>query len=1141
MRKLVLGSVTCLAFSSTIAQFGHSQSVHKTDLDLPGKEVLPLAQQSSGSQKNDDSSAMKQLLSRRISLKLDKVSVSRAIQLAADAANVRVLFNDQHIAPYKSPVTLNASDMPLAEAFARILSGTDLYVAPSTPTTLVVRQRTTEQAPGKDSGQIRQAGVITGRVVDSVTGNGISGATVVIVGSQRAVSTSESGAFRFENIPVGRHSLSVRLLGYESQIIAIDVKPNEVASNTVVLRRTSTTLTEVVTTATGSQRRVEISNDVVTIDAEKLMQDAPVRNVTDLLVAAQVPGLSITPSSGEPGAPSRLRINGLGSISQNNDPVVIIDGVWVKSAFSTQDINRKIPTSSGNAQGKYVSSRLDALDPSTIESIEIVRGPAAATLYGPDAANGVIKITTKRGTAGPARWDLSFSRDWSKPVGGMPAEWVGYGINRSTSLYERCNAYDIRYGSCVQDTLFAMYPSSSFLTNEGAGHINRFSAGVSGGSQQIMYRLNVSVADQLGVRKMPLVDQTRFRLLNIPLDGSFIRPSNKRDRTVGASIIMSPRDGLDLTINFDGSQTNSQENNGVLRAINSWGALAELDRNDTISLLYTGSNAILERRSESTTRGLVSLMANWNPVHWWSGNITLGMDREYRGESGDRVDNDCVSGLCQITSNIKSSASGKSSVYTVRGQASFFPSLGWASRFLTIRPGVSADLRRAISSSEVFSVQSPAPANTNGLQGTITEPSVQALAGIGANVYIRLFDRISFDPALRRDFGGSRTLRNNAKTYPRFGTSWLVSDESFFPKSSWIGSLRLRAAMGFAAVQPDLSAVYGEYNSNKYTENGKEYIYYSFASPGNPLLEPERSFEVETGFDADMFYDRVQLTVTHSSKRNTNTLVDREIPPSIGGGFSGTRQENIAKVLNRLTTAQISALVMERDELSLRLGMNFAIHDNQIRSLGPGVSPFGKTSQRYVAGYPVGGLWYRPILGVHDANGNGLLDAGEYVMGDTFVYAGTNMPRFTSGYNVEVSVYRDFRFTAFMDYKGSFVQNRNANQLWVTSRPFWDISAPIEEQVRNEIASHAGGDFQDVSELRLQSATLTWNVPPHLVSRLKGRLVQVSLSGSNLGLWTKYRGRDPSVNATPVGEQTTDNHLVIPMPRSFSLQFRVGY
>ncbi len=323
-----------------------------------------IAQQvASGNAPIADKQTADAVLNRKISVKLTNVSLDHALQTIAANAGVSVLYRNEIIAPYRKTITLQATNESLRAIFQRILSGTSLQIVVHTKTRLLVVDGTGTTNATTNLGRQDTSGAISGVVIDSATQKRIRGATVVVNGTKRAASTDENGAFRIPNLRAGNYVLSVRLLGYASQTVSIVIANGEITSVRVMLRQSSTTLSEVVTTANESQRRGEISNEVVRIDADKVMEQAPIRTVADLIVAAQVPGVTVTKSSGELSAPKRIRIGGVGSISQNNDPVVIVDNVWIHSPFSTSEI--------ASVGSPNRPSPLDAIDPSTIETIEI--------------------------------------------------------------------------------------------------------------------------------------------------------------------------------------------------------------------------------------------------------------------------------------------------------------------------------------------------------------------------------------------------------------------------------------------------------------------------------------------------------------------------------------------------------------------------------------------------------------------------------------------------------------------------------------------------------------------------------------------------------------------------------------------------
>lgn len=1059
----------------------------------------------------------------RLSFRVESMPLNDALRKLATTGNLKLTFGDE-VSDITEKVSVNAKDQTVESILTELLKGTKVRFRTVDPRQIFLF---TDNGTKK---QDKGVGVIQGSVSDSVTNSGITGVNISIPGTVFSTQADSKGNFSLKNIPSGEHVIMFRVLGFLTTKRTVKVEEGKVVSLNVVMKASASTLTEVVTTATGKQRRVDISNDVVKVDAAKLMEAAPVRSVTDLLQAAQINGVVITPSSGEPGAPKRIRIGGVGSISQNNDPVVIIDGVWVKSDFSTQDVARQLGGQAG--YGGYLPSRLDALDPNTIETIEVVRGPAAATLYGPDAANGVILITTKRGSVGPARWDFHYSHDRKAPSGKHPLSYQGFGHTPFSDEPTRCTALEVANQYCTQDSLVIWSDAEPLLKREGTGSVNLLSASVNGGTRQVRYNLTAGLSDQAGTRRLNEIAQARGRLLSIPIENRYINPSRMRDRRLSTRIDLSPREGLDFSLSLEGSQQNSNEDAFNL-------AFGTIGVYDSMIVTNTTGTTTLEKKGSRTTRGLVSLVTRWNPTSWSLFSTTFGIDKEVQREVLNAELSNCNRATCAQSSVKEETAGRDASVYTIRAQSSFTPSLGRADRFIRIQPGVTFDLRRQVNYRHSALIERFADSTT--LRGDFLDGPTNAIGGVSLNANIRLFDRISFDPAIRHDFSGAKELQNNSKSYPRFGTSWLVSEEPFFPQSEWFSTLRLRGAFGYAAVQPKLSQLYGRYSLNNANISGTSVPVIRISAVGNPNLQPERSSEIEVGFDADMFHERIMLTLTYANKQNRNTLIDRPLASS--AGVIEARQENIAKVVNQSTMIQVIARPIERDNFRVRLTSNIAFSHNEIKSLGSGVSPYGTFEQRYVEGYPVGGLWSRQVLGVIDANNDGFIDQTEMVFTDSFAYMGSNMPRYTMGHNIEVGFLSNFTFNAFIDYKGPFTQNRAiaSNSL----RGYWDPNSSREEQmipiIMTRLGSGGNKDLQTVRELRLQSASISMNVPMHIVRRLGAQSVHVSLQGSNLGLWSQYRGRDPGINSSPIGERLTDASNTIGLTRNYSLQFRVRY
>jgi len=236
-------------------------------------------------------------------------------------------------------------------------------------------------------------GTITGRVTDRATQAGIGDAQVLVVGTTRGARTNDTGQYRLPGVAAGPVRIRVLRLGYEAETRTVDVDANGTATADFALGATATRLDQVVVSATGeSEVRRESGNNIATINTDSIPKTV-VNGVSDLL-SSRAANVIVTQTSGTTGGGSRIRIRGSNSLSLSNEPLIIIDGIRAISdvSGSTIDIGGQNP------------SRLDDLNPEDIDDIQVIKGPAAAALYGTAAANGVVQITTKRGRSGKTKW-----------------------------------------------------------------------------------------------------------------------------------------------------------------------------------------------------------------------------------------------------------------------------------------------------------------------------------------------------------------------------------------------------------------------------------------------------------------------------------------------------------------------------------------------------------------------------------------------------------------------------------------------------------------------------------------------------------------------------------------------------------------
>src|SRR3989449_10970223 len=253
-----------------------------------------------------------------------------------------------------------------------------------------------------------QQGTVAGRVTDQASGQPLVGARVSIVGTSLVTSSRAEGRYQILNVPAGQVTVRATLIGYAAASRSTTVGAGETATADLMLLLSPYSLDEVVVTATGEQAKKQIGNVINTIRADTLVMNRPIDNMNDL-INAKAPGVEVL-AGNLTGAGARVRIRGTNSLSLNNEPLYIIDGVRMTSG------NRSDAASTIGIGGTN-PSRVNDINPEEIETIDVIKGPSAAALYGTAASTGVIIISTKHGQPGPARWSIYGEQSEERRVG----------------------------------------------------------------------------------------------------------------------------------------------------------------------------------------------------------------------------------------------------------------------------------------------------------------------------------------------------------------------------------------------------------------------------------------------------------------------------------------------------------------------------------------------------------------------------------------------------------------------------------------------------------------------------------------------------------------------------------------------------
>lgn len=963
------------------------------------------------------------------------------------------------------------------------------------------------------SGLLAQA-TVQGTVTDE-GGEPLVGAQVRVVGTDQGAVTGGDGRYQITGIPTGPVELEAIFLGYRSQTRS----PNLVEGNNTVdfaLTASPIELDAIVVTGTaGAVQKRAIGNAISQIDAVEVVEKAPVSSLSELITGRSA-GTVVLPSSGTVGTGSTLRLRGLSSITQSNEPLLYVDGIRIdNNDEATNEVD-------GFTVGGQGPSRLNDINIGDIESIEIIKGPAAATLYGTEAAPGVVQIITKKGRSGDTRWNVRGS--W----GTIDLEIAEFEDN-----FGVVDPNDLPKGVSSLDELEAVFLEKELEDGTWLIKQDPFEQLIDIGNYQD-YNLSAS-----GGRD----EFTFYASGNFTTEGG-VMPANFAEKMGGrANFQWNPSNVFDMAISSGYVNNEIRLPNNDNNIFGFWGNLTLATPagiretgagNFEFGEPFTSAEDVRKIDSRFTNdRFTGSVTANFNPLPWFRNRAILGMDLNAE-ENFQFIPFGAVANLNPEgeKTNIRHTAVNITFDYNARATFDLTPSLQSETSFGTQVTNENRDEVVA------FGQDFPAPGvstvsaagNTEGFE-TRTE---DATVGLYIQEQIAWQNRLFLTGAVRFDDNSAFGSDFDYETYPKVSASWVMSEEPFFNVPG-LDMFRLRTAYGFAGQQPAAFAAERQF-APVAIKGGIPTI--TPDQLGNPELGPERSREVEVGFDAGFWNDRIGLEVTYYDKVTEDALVARIVPPS--SGFPTNQLTNIGELKNTGWEMSIDGLLVDTSFLDYSFLANLATNDNEVTSLGgePGFPTPNSFNQRVEEGFPLDGVWGREIVG-RDENGDPILSTE----GDTPTSAGKSFlgrttPDFTLSFGNTVTLWDDLQIYALFDVRRGFVidnnntgfeaafgSNRAANdpdleRLFLDQIFFFNADEPtlfIED-----------GDFVKFREL-----SVNYTLPESWSAAMRAQRASVTFSGRNLHTWTDYSGVDPEVNGFGQGDIERTDFLSVPQSRRF--------
>jgi TonB-linked SusC/RagA family outer membrane protein len=975
-----------------------------------------------------------------------------------------------------------------------------------------------------------QTGTIAGRVMDQRSALPIADARIEIQGTSRTAATDAEGRYRIADVAPGARTVVARRIGYAGQRLSVTVATEGETTADFSLVPSALTLDEVVVTGTaGAEELRSIGSKVATIDATEALSLSAAPTLGTLL-SGRAPGVVVTTSTGRVGAGPAINIRGRSSIGLGNSPLIYIDGVRVDNAVQVG------PGGGGgfSAQGSQIGGRLNDIPPEDIERIEIIKGPAASTIYGTEASSGVIQIITKKGAAGPRpqfSLQMQQGRSWFRDAEG-----------RLPTNYAACNAAAILPTSptpgCHNQAVGTIVTWNALEQEKARGRpifrsggSSLTSGSISGARNDVRYYVSGAFERDKGIEPNNELQQVSMHAnldlalhptVNVSTSVNYVDLRARLGNDIGASamfatvfghsVLFPAARGFSLGFTPEITQEYWDNQQDVSRLTASGriehAPLSWLRHRLQMGVDYTGDDSRnLERFiPASVTNPFISATTAGGRI----GQILrrgIGLTTDYSATATTRV-----------RGPLSQSGSVGLQVFRKSDDFSFLGGFGF--------PGEGIET--------VSGAANPLPSQQ-------TE-QVNTTIGMYAQEKLDWRNRLFFTAALRVDNNSAFGEDLKWVTYPKVDASWVVSEEPFWRWTRAVSAFRVRAAYGESGRQPQtfsalrtFSPVQGPGGTNAVTPG----------SYGNPDLRPERGKEFEGGFDIALF-DRVNVDVTYFNKKTTDLIINQAIAPSTG--FSGSRPMNLGRVDNQGFEISAASEIFESNSVRWDLQASVATNRDEIKDMGGVPSVISAAGQFNQVGYPILGIYSRRVVSADrdpatNLATNVLCDGGAgqapvACATAPFVFLGTPTPKLSGTVGNTVTLFNNLRLYAMVDFKrGHLILNQNelircafllgAGMCEENFYPQNFSPLRLAESVGTANPTHIIDQyFEDASFAKLREVSASYTVPKRWVRGASD--ATISLAARELHTWTGFRGIDPDVNSQGSASGFTGNQAVTP-------------
>lgn len=977
---------------------------------------------------------------------------------------------------------------------------------------------------------------ITGRVTDIQTGQPIAAVQVFIAGSGIGALSQQNGRYLLLNVPAGTHELTAERIGYVSITQQVTVAAGETTVLDFQLREQALAMDELVITGVpGGNRRRAVGNVVTSVDAAAIAESAPIPLVQSILTG-RTAGVNMTSIDGQVGTGAVIRVRGESTLSLSPNPLIYVDGVRVENAETTG------PQSS-TAQ---IINRLNDLSPEEIESIEVLRGPSAATLYGTEASQGVVNIITKRGVAGAPQVNVSVRRGvqtFVRPENIFPTNYWTHPDGRVLSW----NIMEEPEGQ----TLFR------------DGQLQTYTASVAGGTEQLTYYLLGSYTNDEGVLENNWNERlnTRLNLDVRPLDNVLLSAGlSFAKNDVGLSLrhgaarsVVHAHAG---TLEENRCLTQARPQCGYYQGWADWGGPPEALE--------------AELNEQHALRSIGTFTLAYTPYSWLNNRINVGYDLtdEQNLKLRPYQTNDTIAFF------LRSGFDGHRDHVRVRRFNTTVDAATTLEFALTEGIGSSTSFGVQYYSKKTETIRArgedfPGPGlltiEATGAQ-TVSFDTFEENSTLGFYVQEVLSwqDRLFLTGAVRVDNNSAFGDEIKWVTYPKAALSYVLHEEGWFQDGapSWLNALRLRAAWGQSGVQPPSFVALKTFG---FVPGPVGTSGVSPSTLGNPDLKPEIGDEIELGFDADLVDQRLGLGFTFYRKNTEDAILLRPNAPSTG--FPGDRYVNAGLITNSGVEVELNLDLFRGQGFGWNVGVNYSWNDAEIKRLsgeeGDTAIVWGfQNSLEHRVGYPPHSYFGPVVVG---ADWDATTNRGTNLMcddgrgGTMACYSesgGVQAPRLYNGraiaphdigISTEMRIGNSLRLNALLHMQRGQTRYDNTTRircyLFTMCRETHD---PVPEDAVLNAQYLLGDRVQtytraDASFARIREVSLSYTLPDDLVEGWGLSRALITVAGRNLYTFTPWTGLDPESGdnqSNPRRQWQEQHHL--PTPTTFETTLRLG-